>query len=68
METLQPKKEYVPSVPYIIFLREAIKGGYKPTLEEKLLLKKFSVKAVKSNPKSIVGQMRKNMEAKVEAH
>lgn len=52
MEIQQPKKEYVPSIPYLIFLREAIKGGYKPTLEEKEILKKYSAKAVRNRPQS----------------
>lgn len=56
MQTLQQKKEYAPSIPYLIFLREAIKGGYKPTLEEKALLKKFVVKAAREHPRAGFGQ------------
>ncbi len=52
MENTQANKPYVPSIPYLIFLREAIKGGYKPTLEEKILLKKYGAKVMKTHPRS----------------
>jgi hypothetical protein len=52
LEIQQPSKEHIPSIPFLIFLREAIKGGYKPTLEEKVMLQKYQIKAIKSNPKT----------------
>lgn len=66
MQTLQQNKEYAPSIPYLIFLREAIKGGYKPTLEEKALLKKFVVKAVLEHPRAGFGRSGRDSK-KVEA-
>lgn len=68
MQTLQQTKEYEPSIPYLIFLREAIKGGYKPTTEEKDLLKKFRIKAVKAHPKVGFTQMPKEVAVQVEGH
>ena len=59
MQTLQPKNEYTPSIPYLIFLRQAIKGGYKPSLEEKALLKKFVVKAARVHPRSGFAETKK---------
>ncbi|MEK6970988.1 MAG: hypothetical protein AABW68_04880 [archaeon] len=52
MQTLQQNKKYAPSIPYLIFLRDAIKEGYKPTPEEKALLKKYILKATREHPRA----------------
>ncbi len=55
MEAIPAHKEYTPSTIYLSFLREAIKGGYKPSLQEKLILKKYGAKTSRAHPRAGFG-------------
>jgi hypothetical protein len=52
MESFQSNKPNVSGAHYLIFLRRAIKEGYKPTLEEKALLKKYQLVVSRAHPRS----------------
>ena len=44
--------ESKPSKVIIQLLRDSIKGGYKPTLAEKELLRKYGLRAVRTHPRA----------------